>query len=92
VPLFPTEFVLEKPFNPVTEITQLCYVLPKHSLSLLPKGLGQALITNFSDWYKSDCEFIWAYCRYFWEAHVVMNEIDIAELEHYLKTNKHLFV
>jgi 5'-3' exonuclease len=92
VPLFPTEFVLEKPFNPVTEITQLCYVLPKASLSLLPKGLGQALITNFSDWYKSDCDFVWAYCRYFWEAHVQMNEIDIKDLEHYLKTNKHLFV
>ena len=92
VPLFPTEFVPGKPFNPVTEITQLCYVLPKASLSLLPKGLGQALITNFSDWYKSDCDFVWAYCRYFWEAHVQMNEIDIAELEHYLKTNKHLFV
>ena len=92
VPLFPTEFVPGKPFNPVTEITQLCYVLPKASLSLLPKGLGQALITNFSDWYKSDCDFVWAYCRYFWEAHVQMNEIDIKDLEHYLKTNRHLFV
>lgn len=92
VPVFPTEFVPVKPFNPVTEIVQLCYVLPKHSLNLLPKNLGQVLQTTFRDWYKSDCDFVWAYCRYFWEAHVVMNEIDIAELEHYLKTNKHLFV
>jgi 5'-3' exoribonuclease 1 len=92
VPVFPTEFVLEKPFNPVTEIVQLCYVLPKNSLNLLPKNLGQALLINYKSWYKSDCDFIWAYCRYFWEAHVVMNEIDIGELEHYLKTNKHLFI
>jgi 5'-3' exoribonuclease 1 len=92
VPLFPTEFVPGKPFNPVTEITQLCYVLPKQSLHLLPKGLGQALITNFSDWYPDNCDFVWAYCRYFWESHAIMNEIDIKELEHYLKTNKHLFV
>ena len=92
VPLFPTEFVLEKPFNPVTEIVQLCYVLPKHSLNLLPKNLGQVLQKNYKDWYRADCEFVWAYCRYFWESHVQMNNIDISELEHFLKTNKHLFV
>ena len=92
VPVFSTEFVPVKPFDPVTEIVQLCYVLPRTSLHLLPKGLGQALITNFSDWYPDNCEFVWAYCRYFWESHAIMNEIDIKELEHYLKTNKHLFV
>ena len=92
VPVFPTEFVSLKPFNPVTEIVQLCYVLPKHSLNLLPKNLGQMLQRNYKDWYKDDCEFVWAYCRYFWESHVQMNEIDIAELEHFLKTNKQLFV
>ena len=92
VPVFPTEFVPVKPYNPVTEIVQLCYVLPRQSLHLLPKGLGEALITNFSDWYPDNCEFVWAYCRYFWESHAIMNEIDIKELEHYLKTNKHLFV
>jgi 5'-3' exonuclease len=92
IPVFPTEFVPVKPYNPVSEMTQLCYVLPRQSLHLLPKGLGQALITNFSDWYPNNCEFVWAYCRYFWESHAIMNDIDIKELEHYLKTNKHLFV
>ena len=92
VPVFPTEFVPLKLFNPVTESVQLCYVLPKSSLNLLPKNLGQALLINYKSWYKSDCNFIWAYCRYFWEAHVVMNEIDIGELEHFLVKNKHLFI
>jgi 5'-3' exonuclease len=92
VPVFPTEFVPAKPFNPVTEIVQLCYVLPRPSLHLLPKGLGKALLTNFSGWYPSDCEFVWAYCRYFWESHAIMKEIDIKELEHFLKTNKEQFV
>jgi len=92
VPVFPTEFVPLKPFNPVSEIVQLCYVLPKNSLNLLPKNLGQVLQTNYKDWYKDDCDFIWAYCRYFWESHVQMNDIDIGELEHFLLKNKHLFI
>ena len=92
VPIFPTEFVLLKLFNPVTEIVQLCYVLPRHSLHLLPKNLGKALIANFSEWYPDDCEFVWAYCRYFWESHAKMNDIDIKELEQFLTENKHLFV
>jgi 5'-3' exonuclease len=88
VPVFPTEFVPTKPFNPVSEITQLCFVLPRQSLHLLPGELGKALIANFSDWYPNDCEFVWAYCRYFWESHAIMKEIDIKELEHFLNTFK----
>jgi 5'-3' exoribonuclease 1 len=92
IPVFATEFVPLKPFNPVTEIVQLCYVLPRSSLGLLPKDLGKALITNYDHWYKSDCDFMWAYCRYFWESHVEMNEIDIKELEQFILANRHLFV
>jgi 5'-3' exoribonuclease 1 len=92
IPVFATEFVPLKPFNPVTEIVQLCYVLPRSSLGLLPKDLGNALITNYDHWYKSDCDFMWAYCRYFWESHVEMNEIDIKELEQFILANRHLFV
>lgn len=92
IPVFATEFVPLKSFNPVTEIVQLCYVLPRSSLGLLPKDLGNALITNYDHWYKSDCDFMWAYCRYFWESHVEMNEIDIKELEQFILANRHLFV
>lgn len=92
VPVFPTEFVSSKPFNPVTEIVQLCYVLPRYSLHLLPNNLGKALISNFSEWYPDNCEFVWAYCRYFWESHAKMNDIDIKVLEQFLSENKHMFV
>ena len=92
VPVFATEFVSLKPFNPVTEIVQLCYVLPRTSLGLLPKDLGKALLTNYDHWYKGDCDFMWVYCRYFWESHAIMNEIDIKELEQFILANRHLIV
>ena len=92
VPVFGTEFVTCKPKNPVSEIVQLCYVLPRNSLALLPKILNEQLLEKHSDWYRNDCEFVWAYCRYFWESHVNMNEIDINELEQFVLANKKLFI
>jgi len=71
-------FVNPKPVRP---LVQLCYVLPLNSLKLLPPKLYDLLTSNYADWYKTDCEFIWAFCRYFWESHVQLPEIDINELE-----------
>ena len=90
IPLFEKTFVPEKPVNPVTAFVQLCYVLPRSSLSLLPVNLHMELIRRYSHWYKADCDFIWAYCRYFWESHVEMNDIDINELEEFINNNKQL--
>jgi hypothetical protein len=46
---------------------------------MIPKKIHDKV--RESGWYKSDCEFVWAYCRYFWECHVQLPEIDIDELE-----------
>jgi len=90
VPVFGCEFVPEKPPSPVAELVQLCYVLPRDNLNLLPSNLVKELLKKHEDWYKVDCEFVWAYCRYFWEAHVEMNDIDIDELEQFITSNRHL--
>ena len=89
IPYFDTEFVeIVKP-NPVTELVQLCYVLPKQSLPLLPENLYNALLKTHGDWYDNNCTFTWAYCRYFWEAHVNLPHIEINELEAFVaKGNK----
>ena len=90
VPVFGCEFVAEKPPSPVADLVQLCYVLPRDNLNLLPPKLVKELLQKHDHWYKGDCDFVWAYCKYFWEAHVEMNEIDMDELEQFIETNRHL--
>jgi 5'-3' exonuclease len=86
IPYFDSEFVVNKPAKPVTELVQLCYVLPKQSLKFLPEGLYNKLLKEHSEWYNTDCDYVWAYCRYFWEAHVNLPHIDIDELEKFVKS------
>jgi 5'-3' exonuclease len=90
IPIFDTEFVPQKPTNPVSDIVQLCYVLPRSNLNLVPNKLYNELIRKYDHWYKGDCDFVWAYCRYFWESHVEMSDIDIQELENFIVVNRHL--
>ena len=92
VPVFGCEFVPVKPPKPVAELVQLCYVLPRDNLNLLPPKLVTELLKNYDHWYKGNCDFVWAYCRYFWESHVEMNEIDIDELEQFIHSNKQLLL
>jgi 5'-3' exonuclease len=88
IPYFDTEFIEQKPHLPVSELVQLCYVLPKQSLHLLPENLYKQLLKEHSNWYDSDCSFVWSYCRYFWEAHVQLPHIDINELEKFITITK----
>lgn len=88
IPFFDTDLIQKKPANPVNELVQLSYVLPKECLHLLPKKLYDKLLEERFYWYRSDCEFIWAFCRYFWEAHVDLPHIDINELEEFVNLHK----
>lgn len=88
IPYFDTEFVENRKPQPVTDLVQLCYVLPKKSLPLLPEKLYGNLMKTHSEWYDSECSFVWAYCRYFWESHVNLPHIDINELEKFVENNK----
>ena len=88
IPVFDAEFVANQQPKPVTDLVQLAYVLPKQSLHMLPAKLYDSLVKDHSDWYKTDCDFVWAYCRFFWESHVQLPHIDINELEKYVIENK----
>jgi 5'-3' exonuclease len=81
IPVFSAELVPYKVPNPIKEKVQLCYVLPEPYLHLVSKEIYSKLITHKNRWYNNNVNFIWAYCRYFWECHVDLPEIDILELE-----------
>jgi 5'-3' exonuclease len=88
IPYFDTEFITNKPPQPVTDLVQLCYVLPRQSLQMLPEKLYLALIKEYLHLYTTDCEFSWAYCKYFWECHPNLPHININELENFVNKNK----
>lgn len=81
----------------IPDIVQLLYVLPKASMvSFLPPSLVQPLLSAHPEWYldggsgspnKPNDEFVWAYCKYFWESHVLLPEIPLNELIQYVVKN-----
>lgn len=89
IPYFNSELIENKPANPVTDLVQLCYVMPRNSLHLLPNPkLYNALCQKKADMYITECDFSWAYCRYFWECHPNLPHIDLTELEHFVNLHK----
>ena len=85
IPYFNTEFMENILDKPVSELVQLSYVMPKQSLIFLPEKLYEDIIKNRIDQYKTVCDFSWAYCKYFWECHPNLPNIDVNELEEFIK-------
>jgi len=81
IPYFDTQFICENTARPVSPQVQLCYVLPPRSLSLLPHKVYARLLKTCPEYYPDHCDFTWAFCRYFWEAHTSLPKIDISMLE-----------
>ncbi len=71
--------------SPVSEIVQLAYVLPQQHLNLLPPKQRNIIYTHLGDSYRTDWMFCNAFCKYFWESHVLMDEIDIDKLKMVIK-------
>jgi 5'-3' exonuclease len=79
IPYFDTEFISPKQLEncAVTEIEQLCYVLPQQSLHLLPKEVYEEIKREKMHLYPTDADYVWAFCRYFWESHVELPDMPV---------------
>ena len=87
-PSFERQMVERQPKQPVHALTLLAYVSPKASIAaLLPPDLSSIILAEHADWYRDDWRFRWAYCRYFWESHAVMADIDLAAVEEHVATH-----
>ena len=78
IPSFSTQFVdINK--NPISSDVQLAFVLPQQSSHLLTPKMRNKM----QKYYKKNThiETEWAFCKYFWEAHLKMPPLSINELE-----------
>lgn len=88
IPSFNTTMIDYNSSQAVSEYVQLSYVLPGNSLGLLPKEISDALRSKYPKCYSDNHEFCWAYCKYFWEGHVKMPELEINDLEKLIESLK----
>ena len=81
IPQMDTQFLKRKEKQSIEDLVQLCYVLPRHNLNLLPMEVNIVLLQRLGHLYGEDYEFKWAYCRYFWESHADLPSLHIETLE-----------
>jgi 5'-3' exonuclease len=79
MPNFNTHMITRKPKNPVSPDLQLAYVLPPEAMYLL-KNKVREKVTQLGI-HPKEMSFKWAYCKYFWEAHMELPGINISWLE-----------
>ena len=93
IPHMNTTFLEKKEKQAIEDIVQLCYVLPKANLNLLPFNVNVVLLQRLGHLYGEDYDFKWAYCRYFWESHAELPTLNIEKLESivYEAKNKQTF-
>jgi 5'-3' exoribonuclease 2 len=81
IPQIDTQFITPSQHKSIEDLVQLCYVLPKANLNLLPIEVNVVLFQRLEHLYGDDYEFKWAYCKYFWESHADLPRLNIETLE-----------
>ena len=82
IPYYQFDFIKYSTEPHINNITQLIYVLPSESHYLLPTKVQTILQAKFSHWFdKKSISFKWDYCKYLWEAHLTLPDMDIQTIE-----------
>jgi 5'-3' exoribonuclease 2 len=77
IPYFNSELVIKPDKTVIHPHLLLSYVLPRNSLELIPNTkIYNYLLKYYSEYYKLDYEFQYAFCKYFWEGHVLFPKLD----------------
>jgi 5'-3' exonuclease len=85
IPYFNSEFVIAENNDVLNDKLLLCHVLPKKSLCLLPSEIHNYLLNNYEYLYKTDYNIVYAFCKYFYEGHVIFPEFNIDEFNKSIK-------
>lgn len=85
IPYFDEENNFNNNFIDIKSNTLLALVLPKSSLHLLPKNIHNYLLKNYENYYCDNYNFIYAFCKYFWEAHVQFPKMEKNDLFEFIK-------
>ena len=88
IPHMDMQFLKIKEKQTIEDLVQLCYVLPRNNLNLLPVDVNIVLMMRLGHLYGDDYEFKWAYCRYFWESHADLPRLHIETLEDIVREAK----
>jgi 5'-3' exoribonuclease 1 len=80
IPAKPTQLLQQKAPSPISPEKQLACVLPRSQLTLVPTHVRDVLMTKYIHLYPETCKKSWAFCRYNWEGHPILPEINILEL------------
>tara|TARA_B100000900_G_scaffold275518_1_gene235464 strand:- start:16 stop:393 length:378 start_codon:yes stop_codon:yes gene_type:complete len=79
---------IKTPQNDINEYIQLAYVLPKEKLHYLPPKYHYALLNQLNHYYLETYDLSWAYCKYIWEAHPNLPNVDINSIKHLISSIK----
>jgi len=85
IPYFNSEFVTLENSDILNDKLLLCHVLPKKSLGLLPSKIHNYLLNNYEYLYKTDYNIVYAFCKYFYEGHVIFPEFNVDEFNNAIK-------